>query len=106
MCESDPIRATIKKDLRDALDAAGVLSSLQSKGVDLQPDRAQALPLWALCNQKQTGDCNMKKPGFTDVRGKFKYNAWMDLKGMSKEEAAKKYDEQMNVIVESFRVKC
>ena len=37
------------------------------------------------------GDVQGKRPGFTDMIGRAKYDAWAKTKGMSQDEAMKKY---------------
>nr|XP_006137690.1 acyl-CoA-binding protein [Pelodiscus sinensis] len=41
--------------------------------------------------QATVGDVNTERPGFMDFKGKAKWDAWNELKGMSKEEAMKAY---------------
>lgn len=41
--------------------------------------------------QAINGDCNTACPGMFDFAGRAKWNAWNDIKGMSKDEAMKKY---------------
>ncbi|HSZ71990.1 MAG TPA: acyl-CoA-binding protein [Cytophagaceae bacterium] len=50
------------------------------------------LKLYSLYKQGTEGDVNIEKPtNFFDFAGIAKYNAWEELKGLSKEEAMKKY---------------
>lgn len=51
------------------------------------------LKFYQCFKQGTVGDCNVPKPGFLDLKGKAKYNAWMELKGVSKDEAQLKYIE-------------
>ena len=37
--------------------------------------------------QATVGDINIKKPSTLDVRGKSRFDAWSEFKGMSSEEA-------------------
>ncbi len=60
---------------------------------DLPLNNDQLLEIYALFKQATVGDCNKAKPGMFDMKGKAKWNAWNDKKGMSKEEAQKKYVE-------------
>ncbi len=50
------------------------------------------LTLYSLFKQATEGDVNIEKPeNFFDFKGIAKYNAWEELKGMTKEEAMQKY---------------
>eukprot|EP00055_Hartaetosiga_balthica_P010014 m.41291 g.41291 ORF g.41291 m.41291 type:complete len:246 (-) comp6992_c0_seq1:1009-1746(-) len=49
------------------------------------------LHLYGLFKQGKFGDCCEPKPGFFDFRGKAKWAAWDERRGMSKEEAMNKY---------------
>ncbi|KAI9014304.1 acyl-CoA-binding protein [Hyaloraphidium curvatum] len=53
----------------------------------------ELLALYALFKQATEGDCNTTRPGFTDFKGKAKWDAWNAKKGVSKEDAAKEYVE-------------
>lgn len=37
--------------------------------------------------QGTVGDCNTSKPGILDQKGRYKWDAWNNKKGMPKEEA-------------------
>lgn len=37
------------------------------------------------------GDNNTAKPGMFDFKGKYKWESWDELKGITQEEAEKKY---------------
>ena len=41
--------------------------------------------------QATIGDCNIPEPSFIYFEAKTKWSAWNSIKGMSKEEAMKKY---------------
>jgi diazepam-binding inhibitor (GABA receptor modulator, acyl-CoA-binding protein) len=46
------------------------------------------------------GDCNIDKPtGLFNISNKLKYEAWNNLKGLSKDEAKKKYVEKFKKII-------
>ncbi|CAO3599005.1 unnamed protein product [Absidia cylindrospora] len=49
------------------------------------------LELYALFKQATLGDNNTASPGMFDPKGKAKWNAWTKVKGMSQEDAEKKY---------------
>lgn len=62
-----------------------------SKNLPERPDNATLLKLYALYKQGSAGDVDGKRPGFTDMVGRAKWDAWNELKGQSKEEAQQAY---------------
>lgn len=49
------------------------------------------LKIYALYKQANIGDVSGPKPGAFNLRGKAKYNAWEELRGMSQAEAMTAY---------------
>ena len=47
--------------------------------------------IYALYKQATTGDNAEKKPGFTDMVGRAKWDAWNGLKGTSTDDAMQQY---------------
>jgi acyl-CoA-binding protein len=62
-----------------------------SKNLPERPDNATLLKLYALYKQGSTGDADGSRPGFTDMVGRAKWDAWNELKGQSKDEAQQAY---------------
>lgn len=62
-----------------------------SKNLPERPDNMTLLKIYALFKQASTGDVDGKRPGFTDMVGRAKYDAWDALKGTSKEDAMQQY---------------
>ena len=62
-----------------------------SKSLKERPDNNTLLQLYALYKQATAGDVEGKRPGFTDMVGRAKYDAWAAIKGTAKDEAMKKY---------------
>ena len=62
-----------------------------SKNLPERPDNATLLKLYALYKQGSAGDVDGKRPGFTDMVGRAKWDAWNELKGQSQEEAQQAY---------------
>ena len=62
-----------------------------SKKLKERPDNATLLKLYALYKQASTGDVEGKRPGFTDMIGRAKYDAWATLKGTAGEAAKAEY---------------
>lgn len=56
-----------------------------------KPGNDYKLRMYALYRQATDGDISGKKPGMFDVVGRFKYQAWESLKGMSREAAMREY---------------
>ena len=46
------------------------------------------------------GDVNTERPGFFDMKGKAKHDAWTTRKGMPKEEAMQKYIDLTKTMME------
>jgi acyl-CoA-binding protein len=49
------------------------------------------LKLYALYKQGSAGDVEGKRPGFTDMVGRAKFDAWAALKGTASNEAMQQY---------------
>lgn len=64
-----------------------------------RPGNLTLLRLYALFKQATEGDVHGDKPGFTDVVGKYKYEAWSALQGTAQEAAKAQYVE----LVESLK---
>lgn len=62
-----------------------------SKTLSERPDNDTLLDLYALYKQATMGDADGKRPGFADLIGRAKYDAWAAIKGTSREEAMQRY---------------
>ncbi|MES2150973.1 MAG: acyl-CoA-binding protein [Pseudomonadota bacterium] len=62
-----------------------------SKNLPERPDNMTLLKIYALYKQASAGDVDGKRPGFTDMVGRAKFDAWDGLKGTSKDEAMQQY---------------
>ncbi|HAS50710.1 MAG TPA: acyl-CoA-binding protein [Gammaproteobacteria bacterium] len=62
-----------------------------SKNLSQRPDNDTLLKLYAGFKQGSSGDVEGKRPGFTDLVGRAKYDAWAKLKGTPQEEAMQQY---------------
>jgi acyl-CoA-binding protein len=78
----------VKKQFDDAVAA--------SKNLKERPDNNTMLKLYALFKQASSGDVEGKRPGFTDMIGRAKYDAWAGIKGKSADEAMKEYTALVN----------
>ncbi|MDO9203757.1 MAG: acyl-CoA-binding protein [Hydrogenophaga sp.] len=74
-------------DLSTRFDAAVA----NSKNLTERPDNATLLKLYALYKQATAGDNTEKKPGFSDMVGRAKWDAWNGLKGTSSDAAMQQY---------------
>jgi acyl-CoA-binding protein len=63
----------------------------ESKQLPEKPDNMTLLKIYALYKQASAGDVEGKRPGFTDMVGRAKFDAWDALKGKSKDEAMQEY---------------
>lgn len=63
----------------------------EAKNLPHKPDNDTLLRLYALYKQATAGDVTGKRPGFMDMVGQAKYDAWAKLKGNSKETAMQAY---------------
>ena len=66
-------------------------AAAQSKTLSESPDNATLLKLYALYKQGSAGDNVEKKPGFSDMVGRAKWDAWNGLKGTDSAEAMQQY---------------
>lgn len=62
-----------------------------SKQLPERPDNMTLLKIYALFKQGSSGDVEGKRPGFTDMVGRAKYDAWAELKGTSSDQAKQDY---------------
>jgi len=73
--------------LKDAFDAAVA----GSKSLPEKPDNMTLLKIYALYKQATEGDVEGKRPGFTDMVGRAKFDAWEAVKGKSLDDAMQEY---------------
>jgi len=62
-----------------------------SKTLPEKPDNMTLLKIYALYKQASAGDVEGKRPGFTDMVGRAKWDAWNEFKGKSSDEAMQAY---------------
>lgn len=66
-------------------------AQLESKSLPERPDNMTLLKIYALYKQGSSGDAQGERPGFTDMVGRAKFDAWNALKGTSQEDAMQQY---------------
>ena len=74
-------------DLKTRFEAAVA----NSKNLSERPDNATLLKLYALYKQASSGDNTEKKPGFSDMVARAKWDAWNGLKGTASDDAMQQY---------------
>jgi acyl-CoA-binding protein len=74
-------------DLQASFEAAVAAS----KSLSERPDNQTLLQLYALYKQGTAGDAEGKRPGFGDMVGRAKFDAWAAIKGTGKEDAMQRY---------------
>jgi diazepam-binding inhibitor (GABA receptor modulating acyl-CoA-binding protein) len=62
-----------------------------SKNLPEKPDNATLLKIYALYKQATAGDVDGKRPGFSDMVGRAKWDAWNEVKGASGKDAMQSY---------------
>ena len=81
------------------LNAAFEAAVANSKNLSERPDNATLLKIYALYKQGTAGDNAEKKPGFSDMVGRAKWDAWNNLKGTAQDDAKQQYID----LIESLR---
>lgn len=74
-------------DLKSTFEAAVA----ESKNLPEKPDNMTLLKIYALYKQATAGDAEGKRPGFGDMVGRAKWDAWNEVKGQSSDEAMQGY---------------
>lgn len=62
-----------------------------SKKLPEKPDNMTLLKIYALYKQATEGEVQGKRPGFTDMVGRAKFDAWDALKGKDSKAAMQEY---------------
>ncbi len=74
-------------ELKPAFEAAVAAT----KDLTQRPDNQTLLKLYALYKQATEGDNGTTKPGFGDLVGRAKWDAWTAVKGTSADDAMQRY---------------
>jgi len=64
-----------------------------SRKLSERPDNATLLKIYGLYKQATEGDNTATKPGFSDLVGRAKWDAWNGFKGTSSDDAKRQYVE-------------
>ncbi|MEY2619528.1 MAG: hypothetical protein RL522_2530 [Pseudomonadota bacterium] len=62
-----------------------------SRELTQRPDNATLLKMYALYKQSTAGDVEGERPGFSDMVGRAKWDAWNEVKGMAAQDAMQAY---------------
>jgi acyl-CoA-binding protein len=62
-----------------------------SKSLTERPDNSTLLKIYGLYKQATAGDNVDKKPGFSDMVGRAKWEAWDSFKGLTSDDAMQQY---------------
>jgi len=73
------------------LQAAFEQAVAESKTLPEKPDNMTLLKIYALYKQATAGDVEGKRPGFADMVGRAKWDAWNELKGRGRDDAMQAY---------------
>ena len=74
-------------DLKTRFDQA----MADSKSLPEKPDNMTLLKIYALYKQASRGNADGERPGFADMVGRAKWDAWNGLKGKSTDDAMQEY---------------
>jgi diazepam-binding inhibitor (GABA receptor modulator, acyl-CoA-binding protein) len=74
-----------------ALKASFEKAVAESKQLPEKPDNMTLLKIYALYKQATEGDVEGKRPGFGDMVGRAKFDAWNGVKGTASDEAMQLY---------------
>jgi acyl-CoA-binding protein len=74
-------------DLDERFEAAAE----QAQRLKTRPDDQTLLRLYGLYKQATVGDVSGTRPGFDDIVGRFKHDAWSRLKGTPRAQAMQGY---------------
>jgi diazepam-binding inhibitor (GABA receptor modulating acyl-CoA-binding protein) len=73
------------------LEAAFEQAQADSRKLSERPDNATLLKIYSLYKQATSGDAEGDRPGFTDLVGRAKWDAWNARAGTTREEAMQRY---------------
>ena len=73
-----------------------------TKKFTAKPSNEELLQLYGLYKQATEGDNETERPGGFDFKAAAKYNAWMNVKGKSKEEATEQYIQLVDKLSEKY----
>ena len=73
------------------LTAAFEKAQADSRRLPERPDNSTLLKIYGLFKQATSGDVQGDRPGFADMVGRAKWDAWQSLSGTTREDAMQQY---------------
>lgn len=73
------------------LQAQFATAAQEAQALPQKPSNENLLLLYSYYKQATNGDASGKRPGFTNMVGRAKYDAWANLKGTSQDDAMQAY---------------
>ena len=73
------------------LAAAFEKAQADSRNLPERPDNVSLLKIYALYKQATSGDAEGERPGFSDMVGRAKWDAWSALSGTDRDDAMRQY---------------
>ena len=73
------------------LTAAFEKAQADSRSLPERPDNSTLLKIYGLFKQATSGDVQGDRPGFADMVGRAKWDAWQSLSGTAREDAMQQY---------------
>ena len=80
--------------------AAFEKAQADSRDLPERPDNVTLLKLYALYKQATVGDVQGDRPGFSDMVGRAKWDAWNSISGIEQDEAMQQYIELVEELKE------
>ena len=71
--------------------AAFEQAQADSRNLPERPDNVTLLKIYALYKQATSGDADGERPGFSDMVGRAKWDAWNSLSGTDRQDAMQQY---------------
>lgn len=73
------------------------------KTLTKRPSNDDFLALYSLFKQASSGDVSGSRPGMMDMVGRAKYDAWAKIKGLTKDDAMKKYVDKVQALLKTHK---
>jgi len=77
-------------------------SAKRATTLTYKPNNEELSTLYGLYKQATLGDNTTPRPGFLDLKGKAKWDAWTSKKGLGKDEAKRQYINFVKVLSEKI----
>ncbi|KAL1514092.1 hypothetical protein ABEB36_003411 [Hypothenemus hampei] len=74
------------------------------KKLKSKPTDNDLLEIYSLFKQATVGDVNTSRPGLLDLKGKAKWDAWNEKKGLDQNEAKERYIAKVEALISSLGI--